>query len=151
VSELRVDAVSKEEAASALKPHRWPVERVAFLLVLAATGAILLGLVLAILKLNNGTFIYSMDDPYIALALSDQISHGNYGINAGQHAAPASSILFPFLLAAAAGTSLHPYLPLLINCLRCLRRWLSWVGSLHICGWPKIRLGWLRRRLACCC
>ena len=117
MSELRVDAVSKEEAASALKPHRWPVERVAFLLVLAATGAILLGLVLAILKLNNGTFTYSMDDPYIALALSDQISHGNYGINAGQHAAPASSILFPFLLAAAAGTSLHPYLPLLINCL----------------------------------
>ena len=93
MSELRVDAVSKEEAASALKPHRWPVERVVFLLVLGVTGAILLGLILSILKLNNGTFIYSMDDPYIALALSDQISHGNYGINAGQHAAPASSIL----------------------------------------------------------
>ena len=117
MSEIRVDVVPKEEAASALKPHRWPVERVALLIVLAVTGAILLGMVLSILKLNNGTFIYSMDDPYIALALSDQISHGNYGINAGQHAAPASSILFPFLLAAAAGTSLHPYLPLIINCL----------------------------------
>jgi len=117
VSDIRVDFASKAEAASALKPHRWRVERVAFLLVLAVTGAILLGLVLSILKLNNGTFIYSMDDPYIALSLSDQISHGNYGINAGQHAAPASSILFPFLLTAAAGRSLHPYLPLLINCL----------------------------------
>src|ERR1035438_492633 len=117
VSEFRVEVLSKEEPASALKPHRSPVDRVAFLLVLIVTGAILLGMVLSILKLNNGTFIYSMDDPYIALALSDQISHGNYGINAGLHAAPASSILFPFLLAAAAGTSLHPYLPLIINCL----------------------------------
>ena len=115
--EFGVEVLSKEEASSALKPHRWPAERVAFLLVLVVTGAILLGMILSILKLNNGTFIYSMDDPYIALALSDQISHGNYGINAGLHAAPASSILFPFLLAAAAGSSFHPCLPLIINCL----------------------------------
>ena len=98
--EFGVEVLSKEEASSALKPHRWPAERVAFLLVLVVTGAILLGMILSILKLNNGTFIYSMDDPYIALALSDQISHGNYGINA-----------------AAAGSSFHPCLPLIINCL----------------------------------
>jgi hypothetical protein len=84
---------------------------------MTATGAILLGLYLSILKLNNGIFIYTMDDPYIGLALSDQIHHGNYGINAGLHSAPASSILFPFLLATASGTPLHPYLPLIINVL----------------------------------
>jgi len=67
--------------------------------------------------LNSGTFIYSMDDAYIDLALSDQISHGNYGIEAGLHAAPASSILYPLLLAPASGTPLHPYLPLIINSL----------------------------------
>ena len=72
-------------------------------------------LLLAILKLNHGAFTYSLDDPYIHLALSDQIRHGNYGINAGHHAAPSSSILFPFLLTAASGTPLHPYLPLLFN------------------------------------
>jgi len=97
-----------------MKPH---VRAVAFLLVLAATGLIMLGLFLSILKLNNGTFIYTMDDPYIALALSDQIRHGNYGINAGLHAAPDSSILDPFLLAVAAGTPIHPFLPLILNSL----------------------------------
>jgi hypothetical protein len=81
------------------------------------TGVILLGLFLSILKLNSGTFIYTMDDPYIALALSDQIRHGNYGMNAGLHAAPASSILYPFLLAPASGTPFHPYLPLILSCL----------------------------------
>jgi len=117
VSEIPAGLLLEEEPAGVKKLQRWPAERVAFPLVLAVTGAILLSLVLSILKLNNGAFIYSMDDPYIALALSDQISHGNYGINAGQHCAPASSILFPFLLAAAAGTPLHPYVPLILNSL----------------------------------
>jgi len=56
-----------------------------------------------------------LDDPYIDLALSDQIHHGNYGIGNGQHAAPASSILYPLLLVPAAGTPVHPYLPLILN------------------------------------
>jgi hypothetical protein len=83
----------------------------------ATIGIILVGLFLIILKLNSGTFIYTLDDPYIHLALSDQIRHGNYGVNAGLHAAPSSSILFPFLLVPAGGTFLHPYLPLILNSL----------------------------------
>ena len=101
----------------AVKPLTSLTGRIAFPLALAVIGAILLGLVLSILRLNSGTFIYSMDDAYIDLALSDQISHGNYGIEAGLHAAPASSILYPLLLAPASGTPLHPYLPLIINSL----------------------------------
>jgi hypothetical protein len=58
-----------------------------------------------------------MDDPYISLALSDQIRHGNYGINTGEHSAPSSSILTPFLLAPASGTAFAPLLPLALNCL----------------------------------
>lgn len=91
--------------------------RIALPLALTVIGAILLGLVLSILRLNSGVFIYTMDDPYIGLALSDQIHDGNYGINAGLHAAPSSTILFPILLATASGTSLHPYLPLILNSL----------------------------------
>lgn len=83
--------------------------------VFASIGTIVAIILLAILKLNHGAFTYSLDDPYIHLALSDQIRHGNYGINAGHHAAPSSSILFPFLLAIASGTAIHPYLPLLLN------------------------------------
>jgi len=114
--------ISREVAAGegrngAVKSHGIPAATIAFPLVLAAAGVILLGLFLSILRLNNGTFIYTMDDPYIALTLSDQIRHGNYGIDAGLHCAPASSILFPFLLAPASGTPLHPYLPLILNCL----------------------------------
>ena len=115
--EISIDISSGAGRTSAVKPHINPVAMVAFLLVLAVTGVILLGLFLSILKLNNGTFLYSMDDPYIALALSDQIRHGNYGISSGLHAAPDSSILDPFLLAVAAGTPIHPYLPLILNCL----------------------------------
>jgi hypothetical protein len=114
--------ISREVAAGegrngAVKSHGIPAATIAFPLVLAAAGVILLGLFLSVLKLNRGTFIYTMDDPYIALTLSDQIRHGNYGIDAGLHCAPASSILFPFLLAPASGTPLHPYLPLILNCL----------------------------------
>ena len=101
----------------AVKPPISRIARLAFPLALTVIGAILLGLVLSILRLNGGAFIYSMDDAYIDLALSDQIRHGNYGIEAGLHAAPASSILYPFLLAPASGTPLHPFLPLIINSL----------------------------------
>jgi hypothetical protein len=43
---------------------------VAFLLVLMVTAAILLALVLSILRLNNNTFTYTLDDPYIGLAFT---------------------------------------------------------------------------------
>lgn len=54
---------------------------------------------LAILAVNKGMFIYTLDDPYIHLALAKQIFSGHYGINPGEFSAPSSSILWPFLLA----------------------------------------------------
>lgn len=113
--EIGMDILAGEGRTGAVKPHGSTAAMIAFPLALAAAGVIPLGLFLSILKLNNGAFIYTMDDPYIALALSDQIRHGNYGIDAGLHCAPASSILFPFLLAPASGTPLHPYLPLILS------------------------------------
>jgi hypothetical protein len=107
--------VSVDFSQSELQLQNSPIGRNALPLVCAVIAAILLGLVLSILRLNNGTFIYSMDDPYIGLAFSDQIRHGNYGMNPGVHAAPDSSILYPILLAPASGTPLHPYLPLILN------------------------------------
>jgi hypothetical protein len=113
------------------------VQMTALLLPLIIVGVILLGLILSILKMNDGTFLYTMDDPYITLAISDQISHGNYGVNAGLHAAPASSILFPFLLATAARFPIHPYFPLIINCLALfVTLWIVWqfLQHLHLAG-----------------
>jgi hypothetical protein len=84
-------------------------------LAYAAIIALIAVLMAGVLRINHGTFTYTLDDPYIHLALSDQIRHGNYGLYPGTHAAPSSSILFPFLLAIASGTRLHPYFPLVIN------------------------------------
>jgi hypothetical protein len=65
--------------------------------------------------LDEGHLVYALDDPYIHLALSEQIAHGHYGINPGEPASPSSSILWPFLLAPLAGHASHIYLPLALN------------------------------------
>jgi hypothetical protein len=75
--------------------------------------------------------VYSLDDPYIHLALARQILHGHYGINPAEFAAPSSSILWPFLLAPFAFTRLSEFLPLVINLAALvvavwwLQRWLE--------------------------
>jgi hypothetical protein len=93
------------------------VGAIALPIALVVIAAIIFTLLVSILKLNHGVFIYSLDDAYIELALSDQIRHGNYGMTDGLHAAPASSILYPLLLVPASGTPLHPYVPLILNSL----------------------------------
>jgi hypothetical protein len=85
-----------------------------------ARGAVLFLLItifVSIMILNNGHFIYTLDDPYIHLAVSEEIWHGGYGINHGEYASPSSSILFPLLLAVATPSLVHQYLPLLLNIL----------------------------------
>ncbi|WP_244395978.1 hypothetical protein [Beijerinckia indica] len=42
--------------------------------------------------------IFSLDDPYIHLALADHIKSLHYGVNSNEFASPSSSILWPFLL-----------------------------------------------------
>jgi hypothetical protein len=71
----------------------------------------------AILRLNEGHLAYTLDDPYIHLALAENIATGHYGVNLGEHSAPASSILWPLLLAPLAGTALGPTAPLVLNLL----------------------------------
>ncbi len=50
------------------------------------------------MKGNDGHFIYTLDDPYIHLALAENIAVGHYGINQDESTAPSSSVLWPFLL-----------------------------------------------------
>ena len=80
-------------------------------LFLAVTTAVLL----AILARTGGVLIYSLDDPYIHLALAERIRLGHYGINLGEVSSPSSSVLWPFLLVPGAGTTLHASLPFLLN------------------------------------
>jgi hypothetical protein len=71
----------------------------------------------AILLLNHGTFVYTLDDAYIHLALAERIWGGTYGINAHEFAAPASSILWPFMLAPFASLPAIAFalVPLVLN------------------------------------
>jgi hypothetical protein len=72
---------------------------------------------LTILFLNKGVFTYSLDDAYIHLSLAQNIFEGHYGINPGEYSAPSSSIIWPFLLAVFAQSTVFEYIPLIINTL----------------------------------
>jgi hypothetical protein len=80
-----------------------------------------------VLILNGGHPSYVLDDPYIHLALSERIADGRYGLNLGEAAAPASSMLWPLLLAPFAGFAWHSMVPLALNVI-------AGIGLLFILG-----------------
>lgn len=74
-------------------------ERKAFLF-LSAAGLSVVGIIAALVSaLCDGSLVWGLDDPYIHLALAENIFRGHYGLNPGEAASPASSIAYPFLLA----------------------------------------------------
>src|SRR5260221_388102 len=85
-------------------------------IVLGAVGAELS----AILFINSGHLVYTLDDAYIHLSLAENILHRHYGVNPGEACSPSSSILWPFLLAPVAGSDLGALAPLVMNCLASL-------------------------------
>ena len=87
-----------------------------WLLALAALLALMAGAIAA----AAGGLFYTLDDPYIHLALAENIARGHYGINLSEPSSPSSSILFPFLLAAFVPAGLDEHAPLLINALAVL-------------------------------
>ncbi|WP_244395979.1 hypothetical protein [Beijerinckia indica] len=73
-------------------------------------------ILLSIYYLNkNLSVIFSVDDPYIHLALAENISHLHYGINVNEFASPSSSIIWPFLIAPFAGLNIGSFGALLWN------------------------------------
>ena len=84
---------------------------------LAAVLAVLLllfGEIALILRTNGGHFVYTLDDPYIHLAVAEEIARGGYGVNPGEPSAPSSSVLWPLLLAPFGAPE---WLPLAFNAL----------------------------------
>lgn len=71
-------------------------------------------LIAACVAYAGGALVYTLDDPYIHLALARAIQHGGYGINLGEWASPSSSILWPLILALPTG-ALNEVWPLIIN------------------------------------
>lgn len=83
----------------------------ALVLLFGLLGAVVAGMV----SQAGGTFVYTLDDPYIHLALAREIAAGHYGLHAGEAAAPSSSVLWPFLLAPLARVPVGLFLPLALN------------------------------------
>lgn len=71
-------------------------------------------------KACDGHLVYSLDDPYIHLAVGETIKDGGYGVNLGEYSAPCSSIAYPFMLAATELAGLGAAGPLVINLLAML-------------------------------
>ncbi|MDO9708267.1 hypothetical protein [Paracraurococcus lichenis] len=87
----------------------------AWAIALGAWALLVLGIAGAMLALPHGAIFYTLDDPYIHLALAERIALGHYGINLGEVTAPSSSVLWPFLLVPGAGEPWHVWLPLGID------------------------------------
>ena len=69
-----------------------------------------------ILWTTNGQFTYTLDDPYIHLALAENLARfGHYGLNLQDYSSPSSSILWPLLLVPFLALGLGLYGPLILN------------------------------------
>jgi hypothetical protein len=77
-------------------------------------GLFAAALILSVI-LCDGRLIFTLDDPYIHLAVADHIRSGGYGVNASEVSSPSSSIIWPYLLAVTETLHLGAFGPLLIN------------------------------------
>jgi len=80
-------------------------------------GAVGLSTVYAAFVIGRSSLVsfYTLDDPYIHMALAENIARGHYGVNLGDVSNPSSSIIWPFLLAACERLGVLVWAPLVIN------------------------------------
>ncbi len=90
----------------------WPV--LLALGIFAATTAVVWGL---ILKKNGGKFVYTLDDPYIHMAIAKNVvQHGVWGVTAYQFSSSSSSPLWTLLLALLYGLfGVSEIIPFMLN------------------------------------
>jgi hypothetical protein len=98
-----------------MKPALQTIFPKPILLVLAGFIVLLVIELTAILILNNGHFVFTLDDPYIHLALAENIWHGHYGVNLQEYSAPSSSILWPIRIAPLTALPYTSWMVLLLN------------------------------------
>ncbi|HEY0341328.1 MAG TPA: hypothetical protein VGC34_11030, partial [Steroidobacteraceae bacterium] len=120
------DSLANRSVAAAGRSGYGRVPYLVFAGVLAAELA-------AILTLNHGMLVYSLDDAYIHLALAARIWEGTYGINVEEISAPASSILWPFLMApfSILPTRAYTLVPCVLNILAAVFTLKLFVGEVR--------------------
>jgi hypothetical protein len=80
-------------------------------------GAIALSAVYAalVMAVASPVSFYTLDDPYIHMALAENIARGHFGVNLGEVSNPSSSILWPWLLATFERIGMMLWAPALVN------------------------------------
>jgi len=63
----------------------------------------------------GGVLIYAIDDPYIHLAIAENILRGTYGVNLSESSSGSSSIVYPLLMAIFEGAGAGRWGPLFVN------------------------------------
>lgn len=87
-----------------------------------------------VLDMSGGTFVYALDDAEIHMAVAREIASGHYGLGPDAITTPASSIVWPLLLAPFMFTPVAFMMPFVMGCVigvaiaEAIRRLLSvWV------------------------
>lgn len=65
--------------------------------ILLVWSALATCVVVSSLILSQWRLVYTLDDPYIHLAVANVITQGGYGVNLSEYSAPSSSILYALL------------------------------------------------------
>ncbi len=68
-----------------------------------------------VISATGGVFSFTLDDPYIHLAMAEEIARGGYGVNPGEPASASSSVIYPYLLAGLLKLGLGQAGALLVN------------------------------------
>jgi hypothetical protein len=80
-------------------------------------GAVAFSLVYAaiVIAVASPASFYTLDDPFIHMALAENIARGHFGVNLDEVSNPSSSILWPWLLATTERLGVMMWAPLVIN------------------------------------
>ncbi|MEM6785761.1 MAG: hypothetical protein AAF624_18720, partial [Bacteroidota bacterium] len=70
---------------------------------------------LRVVGVTGGAFVYPLDDPYIHLAVAENLTQGHYGLNLAEPSSPASSVVWPWLLALGLAVGAGGWLALALN------------------------------------
>lgn len=103
-------------------------ERGPLWIALAVLATLLVAELIAILVLNEGEFLFTLDDAYIHLAVAENFWHGHYGVNLSEPSSPSSSVIWPLLIAPFAPFSAASYFVLIMNTMIAVATlWVFWL------------------------
>jgi hypothetical protein len=108
-------------------------KRVPFLTVFLWLGLFIIELFVSI-YLCSGHLVFTLDDPYIHLAVADHVLSGGYGVNGSEFSSPSSSIIWPYLMAATEALHLGVFGPLLINAVAASATLIAFLRVLETAG-----------------